>query len=259
MTDRRRRGPGAHRAPGPRPPGEQTPGPPRRRAAAAGAGLLAAAVLLAAAAAVVPSAGDDDGAGGAAAVGSLAPPSSAPPAAPAPSPAVPADRIPGPAEVPVAPATPRPAERVPAPVRVVVAGTPIDMPVLPVGIEDDGAMTLPDNHVELGWYRHGPAPGAGEGAAVIAGHVDTLTEVTPMARLQDVRPGTEVVVERADGSAQRYRTEAVEHVHKRSLEDADLFRRDGAPALHLVTCGGEWLEEIGDYEDNVVLRAVPVD
>jgi hypothetical protein len=28
--------------------------------------------------------------------------------------------------------------------------------------------------------------------------------------------------------------------------------------LHLVTCGGEWLEEIGDYEDNVVLRAVPV-
>ncbi|MGX5358434.1 class F sortase [Kocuria sp. KH4] len=166
------------------------------------------------------------------------------------------DRIPD--RVPVAPATPAPAPDVPAPVRVVVAGTPIDMPVVPVGIEDSGAMTIPDNHVELGWYRHGPAPGSGEGAAVVAGHVDTLTEVTPMARLKDVPAGTEIRVERADGSVQRYRTESVRHVHKESLADADLFRRTGEPVLHLVTCGGEWLEDIGDYEDNVVLRAVPV-
>jgi hypothetical protein len=166
--------------------------------------------------------------------------------------------VPDPGEVPVAPATQAPAAQVPAPVRVVVGGSPIDMPVVPVGIEDNGAMVLPDNHVELGWYRYGPAPGAPEGAAVVAGHVDTLTEVTPMARLKDVPPGTEVTVERADGSVLRYRTEVVELVHKRSLEDADLFRRTGGPVLHLVTCGGEWLEEIGDYEDNVVLRAVPV-
>ncbi len=163
-----------------------------------------------------------------------------------------------PAEIPVAPATQAPVERVPAPVRVVVDGSPIDMPVVPVGVEDNGAMTIPDNHVELGWYRYGPAPGAGEGAAVVAGHVDTLTEITPMAQLKDVPVGAEIRVERADGSVQRYRTESVRHVHKTSLAEADLFRRTGEPVLHLVTCGGEWLEDIGDYEDNVVLRAVPV-
>ncbi|WP_203225535.1 class F sortase, partial [Kocuria sp. SM24M-10] len=166
------------------------------------------------------------------------------------------DRIPD--RVPVAPATQAPGPEVPAPVRVVVAGSPIDMPVVPVGIEDNGAMTIPDNHVELGWYRYGPAPGSEEGAAVVAGHVDTLTEVTPMARLKDVPVGAEIRVERADGSVQRYRTESVRHIHKQSLADADLFRRTGEPVLHLVTCGGEWLEDIGDYEDNVVLRAVPV-
>ncbi|WP_309057667.1 class F sortase [Streptomyces sp.] len=170
----------------------------------------------------------------------------------------PAQSAAAPAEIPVAPATQAPAEKVPAPVRVVVDGSPIDMPVVPVGVEDNGAMTIPDNHVELGWYRYGPSPGADEGAAVVAGHVDTLTEVTPMAQLEDVPVGAEVRVERADGSVQRYRTESVQHVHKKSLAEADLFRRTGEPVLHLVTCGGEWLEEIGDYEDNVVLRAVPV-
>ncbi|WP_396398737.1 sortase domain-containing protein [Kocuria kalidii] len=173
----------------------------------------------------------------------------------APGPAQPAA---APAEIPVAPATQAPAETVPPPVRVVVDGSPIDMPVVPVGIEDNGAMTIPGNHVELGWYRYGPAPGADEGAVVVAGHVDTLTEVTPMAQLQDVPAGAEIRVERADGSVQRYRTESVRHIHKGSLADADLFRRTGEPVLHLVTCGGEWLEETGDYEDNVVLRAVPV-
>src|SRR5690606_34291071 len=97
-----------------------------------------------------------------------------------------------------------------------------------------------------------------EGAAVVAGHVDTLTEVTAMAQLTDVPVGAEVRVERADGSVQRYRTESVQHVHKTSLAEADLFRRTGEPVLHLVTCGGEWLEEIGDDGDNGVPRAVPV-
>ncbi|WP_147017379.1 class F sortase, partial [Kocuria turfanensis] len=262
----------AHRAPGP-----ATPGARRRRLAAAGAGALASvSLLVAAAVTALPAEGG--------------PPPSAPLAAgpwtsPAPVPVPAADpaedaadgtadgaaqdaaaaraQDPAPAgaapdRVPVAPATQAPGPDVPAPVRVVVDGSPIDMPVVPVGIEDNGAMTIPDNHVELGWYRHGPAPGSDEGAAVVAGHVDTLTEVTPMARLKDVPVGAEIRVERADGSVQRYRTESVRHIHKESLADADLFRRTGEPVLHLVTCGGEWLEDIGDYEDNVVLRAVPV-
>ena len=152
-----------------------------------------------------------------------------------------------------------PAEGGPPPAAPVGAGpSTIDMPVVPVGVEDSGDMTLPDNHVELGWYRYGPAPGSDEGAAVVAGHVDTLTEVTPMAGLEDVPAGARIRVERADGSVLRYRTESVRRVHKQSLAEADLFRRSGEPVLHLVTCGGRWLEDIGDYEDNVVLRAVPV-
>ena len=48
------------------------------------------------------------------------------------------------------------------------------------------------------------------------------------------------------------------YVHGGNGERLAQQERFDEQVLHLVTCGGEWLEEIGDYEDNVVLRAVPV-
>ncbi|KAD4007224.1 sortase [Arthrobacter yangruifuii] len=161
-------------------------------------------------------------------------------------------------QIPVRPAVPSPPEVVPDPVRVRVEGTGIDLEVIPVGQEDNGAMTLPNNHYQAGWYRYGPAPGSSRGAAVLAAHVDSRTEVLPIAGLDEVPPGTPVTVTRSDGSVLRYTTESVENIPKAALDDFDLFDRSGAPRLELVTCGGKWLDAVGDYEDNVVLTAVPV-
>ena len=177
------------------------------------------------------------------------------PARPDTAPAVPAS--PG-AQVPIRQATPTPAEEIPDPVRVTVEGTGIELEVIPVGQEPNGAMTLPDNHYQAGWYRFGPAPGASRGAAVLAAHVDSRTEQLPIADLDEVPAGTPVTVTRSDGSVLRYTTENVRNIPKADLTDFDLFNRDGAPRLELVTCGGKWLDAVGDYEDNVVLTAVPV-
>ncbi|MCC9145672.1 MULTISPECIES: class F sortase [unclassified Arthrobacter] len=176
-------------------------------------------------------------------------PTSAPPSAPSGAPS---------AEIPVRPAVPTPAEEVPEPVRVSVEGTGIELEVIPVGQETNGAMTLPDNHYQAGWYRYGPAPGSSRGAAVLAAHVDSRTEALPIADLDDVPAGTPVTVTRSDGTVLRYTTEKVQNIPKASLDEFNLFDRDGAPRLELVTCGGKWLESEGDYEDNVVLTAVPV-
>ena len=160
--------------------------------------------------------------------------------------------------IPVGPATPAPVEAVPEPVRVSVEGTGIDLAVVPVGQEPNGAMTLPDNHYQAGWYRYGPAPGSSRGAAVLAAHVDSRTEELPIAGLDDVPAGTPVTVTRSDGTVVKYTTEKVQNIPKASLDEFNLFDRDGAPRLELVTCGGRWLDSVGDYEDNVVLTAVPV-
>ncbi|MBF4995438.1 class F sortase [Arthrobacter gandavensis] len=160
--------------------------------------------------------------------------------------------------MPVRQATPVPAEAIPAPVQVQVEGTGIDLEVVPVGIEDNGAMTIPDNHVQAGWYKYGPAPGADAGSSVLAAHVDSKTEVLPIAGLKNVPPGTLVTVTREDGSQVTYQTQQVENIAKRSLDGHRLFDRAGDHLLRLVTCGGQWLDTENDYEDNVVLTAAPV-
>ena len=160
--------------------------------------------------------------------------------------------------IPIRQATPEAAEAVPAPVRVQVEGTGIDLEVVPVGVEDNGAMTIPDNHVQAGWYEYGSAPGSDEGSSVLAAHVDSQTEVLPIAGLKNVAPGTRVIVTREDGSQVVYETQKVENIAKRSLDGHSLFNRTGDHVLKLVTCGGKWLDTENDYEDNVVLTATPV-
>ncbi|MCC3275031.1 MULTISPECIES: class F sortase [unclassified Arthrobacter] len=208
---------------------------------------LAAAVFLSAAVA------------GTAACGGSQPPSAGPdasvtaaPGASSPAPSAAAE------PVPIRQATPTPAEEIPDPVGISVDGTGIELEVIPVGQEPNGAMTLPNNHYQAGWYRFGPAPGSSRGAAVLAAHVDSRTEQLPIAGLDEVPAGTPLTVTRSDGSVLRYTTQEVKNIPKASLDQFDLFDRGGAPRLELVTCGGKWLDSVGDYEDNVVLTAVPV-
>lgn len=164
----------------------------------------------------------------------------------------------GPAEIPIRQATPEAVESLAQPVRVQVAGTGIDLEVVPTGVEDNGAMTIPDNHYQAGWYRYGPGPGSPAGSVVLAAHVDSRTEALPIAGLKDVPAGTQVTVTLEDGSAVVYQTEKVENIAKRSLDGHRLFDRTGSPLLKLVTCGGRWLDTEDDYEDNVVLTAAPL-
>lgn len=146
----------------------------------------------------------------------------------------------------------------PEPVSLVIAGTDISVKVVDVGIEDNDAMEIPDSFYEAGWYRYGPAPGAEEGNAVIAAHVDSLTEVMPFAQLKDVAVGTIVTVGLEDGRSLTYEVSDVRNVPKATLDGSEIFQRDGAHELKVITCGGEWLAEEGDYEDNVVLTALPL-
>jgi hypothetical protein len=50
----------------------------------------------------------------------------------------------------------------------------------------------------------------------------------------------------------------VQNVPKATLDGSEIFRRDGPHQLKIITCGGEWLLDKGDYEDNVVLTASPL-
>lgn len=144
------------------------------------------------------------------------------------------------------------------PTRVQVAAAGIDVTVVPVGVEADGLMELPPDVSIAGWYRFGSDPGSETGTTVISAHVDSLEYgLGPFSQLKSLTNGTEIVVTSADGSARTYAVESVQSVLKAELPLDQVFDRDGAPRLVLITCGGQFNSTELNYSDNVVVVAVP--
>ena len=133
----------------------------------------------------------------------------------------------------------------------------IDLPVVPVGVRDDGMMELPGTVQAIGWYAYGARPADGTGTIVLAGHVDTRAEgLGPLAALRAADRGTEIRLSTKDGKSRRYRVSKVAVIRKTRLPLAAIFARDGEETLVVITCGGPYDRRTG-YRDNVVLTARP--
>lgn len=161
-----------------------------------------------------------------------------------------------PVEVKLRGTTPTQPAATPPPVSLQVAGTSIDMGVVPVGVAPGGAMEIPETFYEAGWYRFGPAPGAAQGSAVLAGHIDTTSDQAPFSQLKSLPAGTLITVGREGAPALNYRVVSVTLMAKDAFDGESLFRRTGPHELKVVTCGGRWLDERMDYSDNVIVTAV---
>jgi LPXTG-site transpeptidase (sortase) family protein len=127
-------------------------------------------------------------------------------------------------------------------------------PVLPVGVDDAGELAVP-GPADVGWYRFGPRPGE-PGVTVLAAHIAFDGVDGVFRHLADLRPGDELAVELSDGTVQAYRITELRQQPKSALP-AELWSRDGAPRLALVTCGGRFDRARSSYEDNVIAWAEP--
>jgi sortase family protein len=153
---------------------------------------------------------------------------------------------------------PEPAPASAPPVRIRVPDAGVDAPVVAAGVDAHGGMDVPLDVRTIGWYRFGPGPGSAGGSAVLAGHVDDRDQ-GPGAfyRLRELAAGSPVEVTLADGKVVTYRVGTVERMAKGALPAGQLFARDGAPRLALITCGGDFDRATGGYTDNVVVTAEP--
>lgn len=162
-------------------------------------------------------------------------------------------------DVPVTAATPEAVRPAVPPVRLMAASIGVDMPVVPVGVEPEGFMELPVDPAVGGWYRYGPDPAAEEGNVVISAHVDAPDyPIGPLSRLRDLAAGAVIDVVDNAGAAHSYAVQSVTYYPKTALPVDAIFAREGAGALVLITCGGEYDSATGRYKDNVVAIATPI-
>ncbi|GAA5022910.1 class F sortase [Kitasatospora paranensis] len=179
-----------------------------------------------------------------------------------------AGRAPGPAavtdigELPGAPvagaAQPSAARPAAPPVRLRIARIGVDSPLSDLQVQEDGHLAAPEDPGIAGWWSQGPAPG-GPGAAVIVGHVDSLTGPAVFAGLSALRPGDAVEVEGDDGTRTEFTVQALRSYPKDDFPDDLVFGDTPGPSLRLITCGGSYDRDAREYLSNLVVFAVPAD
>jgi hypothetical protein len=140
------------------------------------------------------------------------------------------------------------------PVSVAIPRLAIASRLVQLGIDDLGAMEVPDGPAEAGWYRLGPPPGA-LGPAVIAGHVTWNQVPAVFFRLSELRPGDLVEVTRADGRLAVFEVTAVRLFDKTEFPTRAIFGPVDHAGLRLITCGGEYEDSAHRYLGNVVVFA----
>ncbi|WP_354574673.1 class F sortase [Frigoribacterium sp. UYMn621] len=146
-----------------------------------------------------------------------------------------------------------------APVRIRFDRLGIDMTVTAEGVDAKGAMALPANAADAGWYRYSPGLAATQGATVIAAHIDSRHDgIGPFSKLKNAAAGDTITLLGEDGSTLAYTVTELRQVGKIDAPMAEVFDTTGAPRLTLVTCGGVFNSKTGHYLDNVIVTATPV-
>jgi hypothetical protein len=126
-----------------------------------------------------------------------------------------------------------------------------------LGVDDRGAMQVPDDPATAGWYRLGPTPGA-LGPAVIAGHVTWNQVPAVFFQLAKLRHGDVVKVAREDDRVAVFKVTHVTRYMKSEFPTRAVFGGIDHAGLRLITCGGEFDSSSHRYSDNVVAFATLV-
>jgi len=140
-------------------------------------------------------------------------------------------------------------------VRVEIPAIAVDSDLEQLALDPStGALTPPDAWLSAGWYRDGTVPGD-IGPAVIAGHVDSVTEPAIFARLGELTAGDEVLVTLSDGAVRTFVVDRATSAPKAGFPTDEVYGPTPTSQLRLITCDGTFDRATGHYLDNLIVFA----
>jgi len=140
-----------------------------------------------------------------------------------------------------------------APVMILIPSLDVHRPVEPVGLDRSGAMQVPQNLWNAGWYKGGPIPGA-PGDAVIEGHAGYPDAPLLFGKLHQLHAGDKIVVVLADRSRRLFLVDSLA-VWRAGTGPPGMGEPYGVPRLTLITCTGPFDDHYKTYADRLAVEA----
>jgi len=140
-----------------------------------------------------------------------------------------------------------------APVMILIPALDVHRPVEPFGLDRSGAMQVPQNLWNAGWYKGGPIPGA-PGNAVIEGHAGYPDAPLLFGKLHQLHAGDKIVVVLADRSRRLFLVDSLA-VWRAGTGPPGMGEPYGVPRLTLITCTGPFDDHYKTYADRLAVEA----
>ena len=133
--------------------------------------------------------------------------------------------------------------------------------ILPMGVNEAGELSTPNNIFDVGWYYSSGKPGQG-GTLLIDGHNGGPHVQGVFKDLPALGEGDIIKIERGDGEIFRY--SVVENKNIPLSESNDYMATAitspmrGKESVTLISCAGEWSQAQGTYLSRQFVRAILV-
>ena len=133
--------------------------------------------------------------------------------------------------------------------------------VKPLGLTKTNTLDTPKNIADTGWYNKSALPGQGFGAVLIDGHNGGITRDGVFAKLNLLKKGDEIIIERGDGKKIRYSvmenmTETLKEANTAGMKRLMTPFDSAKEGLGLITCAGNWIPRDKVFDKRIMIRAV---
>ncbi len=133
----------------------------------------------------------------------------------------------------------------------------VDARIKRLDIKPNGMLSSPANVNDAGWYDGSSKPGE-NGAVLIDGHVHGPKKPGVFYRLNNLKQGDTVEIERGDGKNFTYQVVHTESVDQDNVDMAKALTsiEPGKQGLNIITCTGRYDIKTNKYEQRLVVYLV---
>jgi len=122
-----------------------------------------------------------------------------------------------------------------------------------MGLTSDGAMAVPGNRVDVGWYSLGTRPGE-MGSAVIGGHNRwDYGKVGIFIHLDKLVKGDVISIVDAKGASTSFVVREMRTYDALDTNTRPIFESESGSHLNLITCSGAWNPATNSYTTRLVV------